>query len=570
MRNNDWPWDQSGQNTTGAPNANRGSQHGLVPSTTRSPGSSTSTLDHWVQQAAQTEDLEEARQELFRNLPYDVALAIYSLEVVTNRENSSVNIEMNNANGSVSQTPIGSDPVTTYWDELEEEALDILSRPAYQGAAELLYKFLKASGRYKSVSDPVINEEEGTATIKTVLELEAGSTLEQTIVLSEDMSSQTLHNILAAHGMPHHKRIFMDVEFEWKWDSALEYVQKLLYAADTRLSRNEGPVAAYANFVANLAIAPYNTVQGWFTDKHLLTGEDIQAWEHALGILDVIPGEAMVKLGVSALIVKIGNNLVDASKLAPATRAMMAAAKTSTVFKVSVNAANEVVILAQNGVDQVAKFSERILTNINWKTSGSVVATIDNVAYKQANGTTVFGSLDIVDDAGAVGFKVRGAAQALDATYDTQKSVIAANKGTIATASSNAKGAFGEIASDAHLSERGFTALHTRKTALSQGAGQIGIDGIFVKDGQYFIVEAKFHGQAKLGKLTDGTRQMSDVWVQSDDRILNAVQGNASLAQDIASNYTRILAEVAPDGSVTYFLLGGTGTNVSKLDIFIP
>jgi len=140
----------------------------------------------------------------------------------------------------------------------------------------------------------------------------------------------------------------------------------------------------------------------------------------------------------------------------------------------------------------------------------------------------------------------------LDDIFNLQRSVVNQNKNVIASASNNAKGAFGEIASDALLTEKGFKPLHPRKTALTQGWGETGIDGVFVKDGKYYIVEAKYHGQATLSTSSNGTKQMSDPWITGNNRVLNAVGGNRTLAEEVLGNYKRILAEVAPDGTVVY------------------
>jgi hypothetical protein len=102
------------------------------------------------------------------------------------------------------------------------------------------------------------------------------------------------------------------------------------------------------------------------------------------------------------------------------------------------------------------------------------------------------------------------------------------------------------------LTGKGYKPLHIRITNIDAPTHQ-GIDGVFVKNGQYYIVEAKYHGQATLGTLADGTKQMSDRWILQDNykRLIDAV-GDAK-AQDILDNgYKRILAEVAPDGTIVY------------------
>jgi hypothetical protein len=141
----------------------------------------------------------------------------------------------------------------------------------------------------------------------------------------------------------------------------------------------------------------------------------------------------------------------------------------------------------------------------------------------------------------------------MDDIYATQRSVVNENRNIIANANNNSKGAFGEIASDAFLTEKGFQPLHHRKTALTEGWGETGIDGVFKKDGQYYIVEAKY-GTATLSPANQATglpKQMSDSWILGDNRLLNVV--GPTIFQDInAVGYRRILATVGSDGSIVY------------------
>lgn len=72
-------------------------------------------------------------------------------------------------------------------------------------------------------------------------------------------------------------------------------------------------------------------------------------------------------------------------------------------------------------------------------------------------------------------------------------------------------------------------------------------------------------GTATLSTLTDGTKQMSDVWI--GPRLLDAVNGNTSLRNKIANNYRRLLAEIAPDGTIIYKELDA---NASVIGVFKP
>lgn len=151
--------------------------------------------------------------------------------------------------------------------------------------------------------------------------------------------------------------------------------------------------------------------------------------------------------------------------------------------------------------------------------------------------------------------------------FNVQKAVVNQNKNIISTASNNAKGAFVEIASDVYLTEKGFQPLHPRKSALTDGWGETGIDGVFKKDGQFYIVEAKYKGTATLSTLADGTKQMSDPWITGGNRLLDAVGGDRALADEIlTSNYKRVLAEVAPDGSIIYKELDANAKVISTIN----
>ncbi|MGV6860474.1 MAG: hypothetical protein ACWA41_01815 [Putridiphycobacter sp.] len=154
-----------------------------------------------------------------------------------------------------------------------------------------------------------------------------------------------------------------------------------------------------------------------------------------------------------------------------------------------------------------------------------------------------------------------GVASWMDDVFDLQKSVVNQNKNIIANASNNAKGAWGEMSSDVFLTQKGYQPLHLRKTDLTQGWGESGIDGIFKKDGQYYIVEAKYSGTSTL-KMTNDGKQMSDPWIQSSNR-LDDILGPV-IAQELreTGNYTRLLAKTAPDGTITYKVLNSNATVV--------
>ncbi|MBK6389621.1 MAG: hypothetical protein KA109_04225 [Saprospiraceae bacterium] len=101
--------------------------------------------------------------------------------------------------------------------------------------------------------------------------------------------------------------------------------------------------------------------------------------------------------------------------------------------------------------------------------------------------------------------------------------------------------------------------LHTRKLSVLDGWGETGIDAIFKRGDEYFIVEAKY-GTAKFNPANPSTnlpRQMTDAWIKGSDRIFKAVGGDRALADEISKKYGRLVAHISPDGTVVYDEIDG-------------
>ncbi|MFV0305045.1 MAG: hypothetical protein ACK5IC_06160 [Moheibacter sp.] len=120
------------------------------------------------------------------------------------------------------------------------------------------------------------------------------------------------------------------------------------------------------------------------------------------------------------------------------------------------------------------------------------------------------------------------------------------------TATSTQKGNFGEMVTDRDMINNGYEALHSRLDDLDTPTHQ-GIDGVFRHPGpppRYVVVDAKY-GQAGLNTLSDGTRQMSNPWI--NDRLSNAVGGDRNILRDININgYERVVAKVDDAGNIVY------------------
>lgn len=142
-----------------------------------------------------------------------------------------------------------------------------------------------------------------------------------------------------------------------------------------------------------------------------------------------------------------------------------------------------------------------------------------------------------------------------------QRTIIDNWAGNIATASSKRKGNFGEIGADLDLNAKGYQSLQQRIDNIDAG-GHNGLDGVYIKDGEYIIVEGKFTGSASLNAADPTTglpRQMSDDWIASRDWSMIGLDQATITNLLQTKNYKRVLAKVQPDGTVTYQHVGSTG-----------
>lgn len=202
-------------------------------------------------------------------------------------------------------------------------------------------------------------------------------------------------------------------------------------------------------------------------------------------------------------------------------------------------------------------------------TANAVVAyTIRDIRYvAEANRTVKLGTVELVKDAAGNIFwreLVSTTLSWLDNFYTSQKNLINQFKNLIFSETSLRKENFGEMASDVLLSEKGYQPKHVRIVDIDASTKQ-GIDHVFEKSGQYYIFESKYKGSATLGSTADG-KQMSKGWIEGSNRLIDAV--GSEVEEDIIDKgYQRLLAEVAPDGSVIFKLLD---ENANVIGTFVP
>ena len=152
----------------------------------------------------------------------------------------------------------------------------------------------------------------------------------------------------------------------------------------------------------------------------------------------------------------------------------------------------------------------------------------------------------------------------LSNALDKQKELLAKIKrGEIDLNNNFRKGNFGEMATDVDLSQKGYKPLHLDRVTDIDAPMKKGIDGVFEKNGEYFIVESKYSGTSKLKNTFDGP-QMGDVWIEN--RIGKAVDGVTRKSIE-NSGYRRILSEVSPDGTIIYKELDAMGKVLSTINL---
>ena len=157
-------------------------------------------------------------------------------------------------------------------------------------------------------------------------------------------------------------------------------------------------------------------------------------------------------------------------------------------------------------------------------------------------------------------------------TYDQQmqrQAVYDVESGKIQFTNSHAdntpKGNYGEMKTDIDLEEAGYTRVSTTRVTSVYSPTHQGIDGVYKSPNPpptYIIVESKY-GTAQMSTTVGSGPQMSSKWIFGS-RLDDAVGGE--LADEIRNLYFNnpqsvqsVLSRVAPDGTVTKFLLDNQG-----------
>ena len=292
--------------------------------------------------------------------------------------------------------------VTSWLQDDEEVAMvedvaamkeEFMSKPHWHRAALVLEKFLDDKGFYDEVTIDCSGSE---CKVRASVEIAENATIEQEATFHSGMTEQELMGILRNT----YKVPYFEAEAAFT-EGISEAFWNYMRIQDAKIARKEGWVVAYAEFTADLVTAPtaYPSVYGWITGKHWRTGTELEWWEQVLGVIDVIPGEALAKAGITALVIKIGNKVFDFTKVATATKNLLVGARQAGL-KVVMKGTNEVILYGSQGIKQIGRFANGVLQDIYWVYGGEkVLARLAGVRYVVDQGT-VNGTLEIVEKAG--------------------------------------------------------------------------------------------------------------------------------------------------------------------------
>lgn len=139
--------------------------------------------------------------------------------------------------------------------------------------------------------------------------------------------------------------------------------------------------------------------------------------------------------------------------------------------------------------------------------------------------------------------------------------------------SNQEKGNYGEMKVDKDLRDKGYERISDDMVTGLDDKTHQGIDGVYYKEGgepEYIILDAKY-GKSDLSETKDGTKQMSDKWI--DDRLDSSVgkeKADEIRLEKITNedNVGSYVARIDEGGNVTYDKLDNDG-NVTEKDVKI-
>lgn len=152
-----------------------------------------------------------------------------------------------------------------------------------------------------------------------------------------------------------------------------------------------------------------------------------------------------------------------------------------------------------------------------------------------------------------------------DQVYRTQKAIVKdVLEGAEILLNNTRRGNFGEIVVDINIYEKGYEFINRTDGVISLNDTAIHSNGIdhIIKNpttGEYILIETKYN-TATLNQNTNYGAQMSKTWITHH---LNNQGIDPAIAQNIfLDDYTSVLAQISPNGEITYILLDEFGQKI--------
>jgi hypothetical protein len=271
--------------------------------------------------------------------------------------------------------------------------------PYWERAAKILKEHFEDIGLYENVS-----VEYGASSCKTIgiIKLAEGVTTTVEVTFSSAISPDDTWDILTKHGVDFWEGSTVTLT------SFIERFWNYLAKKDDNLYRGKGWESAALHIFADMLMAPYGAVKGWITGTHWRTRQDLTFWDHALGIVDVVPAEAFTRAAITALIIRVGGQFIDVAKLTQPVRAFLLAAR-GAGLKLLIKSKDEIILFTADGKQQIGRLLNGVLQDLTWLPGGkTVIAKLAGIKYLDESKRLREGSLEIIEQQGKTGVRAVG------------------------------------------------------------------------------------------------------------------------------------------------------------------
>ncbi|MGL1889438.1 MAG: hypothetical protein OCD76_23185, partial [Reichenbachiella sp.] len=182
-------------------------------------------------------------------------------------------------------------------------------------AAKLLREHLSALDVFSYVH-ALVEQSDGTSDV--IVRMDYNDT-ESTEFVIETFDSETdfFEVLVINYGVDHYD---YHSEFSEDWVDMVYYD---LLSHEKKFERGETYSSTYVELGSRISAGVAFTLYGWWTDEDLLTGNDLEWWEHALGVLDVVEVGVVAKAALGLKVIKIGGTTIKIAEYSLGVRKLL-------------------------------------------------------------------------------------------------------------------------------------------------------------------------------------------------------------------------------------------------------